>query len=282
MSVSKLYAMIGGTMLFAASAAMAQPAVKNGEKIAFLGDSITQLGNGSSGYLNMVMKGLEANGIKAVKIPAGISGHKSNQMLDRLERDVLSKKPQIMTLSCGVNDVWHGARGITLPDYQKNITKIVESAQKAGIRVYLLTSTMIYENPQNDLNKKLAPYNDFLRQLAKEKHCVLVDLNADMQKEIAAIKAKNPDAKGNLLTYDGVHMAPLGNMMMAKGILRAFGLNDAELAKAEQSWDDMKWGQAVILTVKDYKKLSAQAFQSKTAVPECAGKLLMEHPKLKD
>ncbi len=79
--------------------------VKDGQKIAFLGDSITQQGAGTGGYVRLVISGLEANGIKATAIPAGISGHKSNQMLERLDRDVLSKKPDWMTLSCGVNDV---------------------------------------------------------------------------------------------------------------------------------------------------------------------------------
>ena len=72
-------------------------------------------------------------------IGAGISGHKSNQMLERLERDVLSKKPDWMTLSCGVNDVWHGAKGVALPEYQKNITEIVDKAQAANVKVIILT-----------------------------------------------------------------------------------------------------------------------------------------------
>jgi hypothetical protein len=51
----------------------AEPAVKTGEKIAFLGDSITQGGaNNASGYVRLVISGLEANGIKATMIPAGI------------------------------------------------------------------------------------------------------------------------------------------------------------------------------------------------------------------
>ena len=36
--------------------------VKDGQKIAFLGDSITQQGAGSGGYLRLVISGLEANG----------------------------------------------------------------------------------------------------------------------------------------------------------------------------------------------------------------------------
>ena len=114
--MKSLHVVLCGALLLSASALSAQITVKSGEKIAFLGDSITQQGNWESGYINLVMSALEANGIKAVKIPAGISGHKSNQMLARLERDVLKKKPQIMTLSCGVNDVWHGRRGGSLED----------------------------------------------------------------------------------------------------------------------------------------------------------------------
>lgn len=93
----------------------AEIAVKSGEKIAFLGDSITAGGWSSpAGYVRLVIAGLAANGVTAEAVPAGISGHKSNQMLARLEKDVLSKKPQWMTLSCGVNDVWHGPNGVPL------------------------------------------------------------------------------------------------------------------------------------------------------------------------
>lgn len=227
--------------LFMSAAFAADAAVKNGDKIAFLGDSITQFGNrAAGGYVNLVISGLQANGISAVKVPAGISGHKSNQMLERLERDVISKKPQIMTLSCGVNDVWHGKRGIPLPEYKKNITAIVDKAQSAGIRVYILTATMITEKPEISWNTKLAGYNEFLRQLAKEKGCILVDLSKDMHRGIASFKAKYPGFKGNLYTTDGVHMNPFGNEMMAMGILRGFGLSEAQIAKARALWSKQR------------------------------------------
>lgn len=263
-----LHCLLGGALFFAVSAVSAQISVKSGDRIAFLGDSITQQGNGPSGYLNLVMSALESNGIKAVKIPAGISGHKSNQMLARLERDVIRKKPQIMTLSCGVNDVWHGKRGIPLDQYKKNITSIVDKAQAAGIKVYILTATMITENPQNANNKKLVAYNEFLRELAKKKNCKLVDLNADMQRQITSIREKYPRQKGNLLTVDGVHMNPLGNIMMAKGILRAFGLTDSQIAKAEPLWEKKTFQQGFWLNVKEYKALAEKAFQANMSVSD--------------
>lgn len=211
--------------------------VKDGQKIAFLGDSITQAGAGPKGYVRLVISGLEVNGVKASAIPAGIGGHKSNQMLERLERDVLSKKPDWMTLSCGVNDVWHGTNGVPLERYTANITKIVEQCQAAGVKVMILTATMIGEDQSNPNNQKLVAYNEFLRTLAKERGCLLADLNADMQAAIAKVGAEK---KGNLLTSDGVHMNPAGNQMMAIGVLKAFGLSAEQIETAQKTWIETK------------------------------------------
>tara|TARA_B100001093_G_scaffold319866_1_gene305139 strand:- start:387 stop:1112 length:726 start_codon:yes stop_codon:yes gene_type:complete len=219
--------------LTVAMTAMADIAVKDGEKIAFLGDSITQAGARPNGYVRLAIRGLESAGVKASAIPAGISGHKSNQMLARLERDVLSKKPNWMTLSCGVNDVWHGKRGVNLADYKTNITKIVDRCQEAGVKVVLLTSTMIGEDENNANNKKLSTYNGFLQELAKEKKCLLADLNGDMQ---SIIEASSDKKNGKLLTSDGVHMNPDGNKMMATGVLEALGLTAEQIKAAQAAW----------------------------------------------
>lgn len=212
--------------------------IKNGESLAFLGDSITQQGwTNPYGYLHLVGTALKSKGVEIKIIPAGISGHKSTNMNARMERDVVKKNPVWMTLSCGVNDVWHGAHGVSLDRYKKEITSILDKADKAGIKVIILTATMIKEDAQNDLNKKLIPYNEFLRQIAKERKYLLADLNADMQKIVAESKAKNPKYRGNFLTSDGVHMAGAGNEMMARGILKQFGMTDAELDKVkEEVW----------------------------------------------
>ena len=240
--------------IFTPHRANAEILVKSGDKIAFLGDSITAGGWGSpSGYVRLVIAGLKANGIEAEAVPAGISGHKSDQMLARLEKDVLSKKPQWMTLSCGVNDVWHGPRGVPLDDamaavgkydekaaargtYKKNITAIIDQATAAGVRPVILTATVIKEDLGGELNAKVAPYNDFLRELAKEKKIPLADLNAMFQEKI---KAANQPGK-NVLTSDGVHMNAAGNEVMATGVLQAFGLDEAEMEKAKASWAPLR------------------------------------------
>ena len=260
--------------------APAEILVKSGEKIGFLGDSITAAGWGNpAGYVHLVIAGLAANGVDAVPVPAGIGGHKSNDMLERLDRDVLSKKPQWMTLSCGVNDVWHGVKGVPLDDaqaaatvyekrspkepekgtYKKNITEIVDKAQAAGVKVMILTATVIKEELGNDENHKLAPFNDFLRQLAKEKHLALADLNEDFQKRI---KAENKPGQ-KVLTVDGVHMNTEGNKVMATGILRAFGLSESEIKKAQESWPPLE--AAAVEAAKKAAEAKAKADAAKAA-----------------
>ena len=276
----KTAAMIFGCAVFmGATAVSAQIKVKNGDTIAFMGDSITYQGHTyPAGYVNLVMNGLKVNGINAKLVKAGISGHKSNNMLSRLDRDVISKKPQIMTLSCGVNDVWHGARGVKLEDYKKNIRKLVEKALAANIQVYIMTSTMITEEPTAKNNQKLAEYNKFLKEFAAEKNLPLIDLNAVMQKNVAAQRAKYSGFKTNYLTYDGVHMAPAGNMMMAKEILKSFGLTDAQIAKAEAEWMNIKWNIAGVgqYTVKDYLAIQQKLWAQKKSVPSYLNEKLKE------
>jgi len=219
------------------SSACADILVKSGEKVAFLGDSITQQGwNNPKGYVHLVVDGLAANGVTVDPVPAGISGHKSNDMLKRLDKDVLSKSPQWMTLSCGVNDVWHGAKGVELEPYKKNITEIVDQCAAAKVKVVVTTATVIKEDLANAENTKLAAYNDFLRSLAAERKAPLADLNAMFQERI-----KKENQPGKLtITRDGVHMNPEGDKIMARGILKAFGLDDAQLKKAEEAWDAKK------------------------------------------
>ena len=57
-----------------------------------------------------------------------------------------------------------------------------------------------------------------------------------MQEALKHFPADAP--KGKQLTSDGVHMNTLGNYMMAKGVLKAFGMTDQEIAAAESAWTE--------------------------------------------
>ena len=216
-----------------ATCAFGEIMVKDCDTLAFLGDSITQLGQqNADGYVNLTIRALAAEGVRVKPVKAGISGHKSNNMLARLNRDVLSKKPRWMTLSCGVNDVWHQdhGKGVSLEDYKANITKILDACAAANCTVIVLTATM-FERPGMEKEKhnvKLAPYNEWLRAEAKRRKLPLADLNAAMW------AAHEKDSKVKL-TRDGVHMLPAGDLLMARGVLRAMGVREDRFAEIEKA-----------------------------------------------
>jgi lysophospholipase L1-like esterase len=238
--------------------------VKDGQSVAFLGDSITYQGwDVPGGYVKLVVAGLSTLGVHITPIPAGVGGNTSRDMLARLDKDVISKKPDWMTLSCGVNDVWHHEGGVTLEDYEKNITSILDQCQAAHIKVLVMTATFIQESDNGD-NQKLAAYNDWLRATAKARNLPLAEENGAYW---AAIKAAPPH-QGNYITNDGVHPNPVGHQIMASTILAAFGATPDQVVQAQKGWLDMPDGAFLDfrteftigpMTIGEYRKLVALA-----------------------
>lgn len=200
-----------------ANAALAGFIVKDGETLGFLGDSITAGGQSHPvGYVNLVLRTLEQEGIRVTPVKRGIGGMKSSDMLMRIDKEVLAQRPSVMTLSCGVNDVWHqdSGRGVSLEDYKKNVIAMLDHAAASNCTVVVMTATPFFykAGAKDPHNVKLEPYNDFLRQIAAERKLPLADLNRMMWEA-----SKTQD----WLTQDGVHMRPNGYFVMAKGVLLA-------------------------------------------------------------
>ena len=161
----------------------ADPLVKDGETIAFIGDSITEFGNWPAGYVNMVVKALEVGGVKVGKVAVGHSAETSQNMADRFARDVVAAKPQWVTISCGVNDVARmldkNTKKVDYAKYEKNVRGMLDMAQAAGIKPVLLTPTLRYEEkPESDENLQIVKLCAFLKEEAKARQIPIADLNA--------------------------------------------------------------------------------------------------------
>ena len=206
-----------------------EPAIKlkKGDRVVFLGDSITQGGDShDKGYVRLIRKTLTEKhadlGIEV--IGAGISGNKVPDLQRRLEKDVLAKKPTIVVIYIGINDVWHGekdpARG-TLPEaFASGLKEVVGRCTTAGATVVICTPTMIGEKKDgaNSLDQKLDQYSDLSRTLAKELKLPLCDLR---QAFIDHLKDHNPDnAEKGILTSDRVHLNDAGNKFVADTMLK--------------------------------------------------------------
>lgn len=226
-------ALLAALLLSPLTALPAECLFKPKEKVAFLGDSITAQGwSNAHGYVRLVVAGLQVNGVDITPLPAGIGGHKSDDMLARLDRDVLAKRPDWVTISCGMNDVIHGAKGLPLDRYSANMTAIVERCQKAGLKVILFTTSTAGPGDSAQ-SKQLGAYSDFVRGLAREKRCVLIDLYP------AFVDALRKADTLHGLTGDGVHMTPEGDQLIARTVLAGIGLDEDALKKAREAWLDL-------------------------------------------
>lgn len=204
--------------------------LKPGDKVAFMGDSITAGG----GYVRLALFVINANypDIKPVFINAGVSGHKAENMEPRFEKDMkLAEKPAVCFINVGINDVWHRLSQPhdqnVLDAYKANVIKMVDKAQAAGAQTILLTPTIIQEDAKNEGNTRLLLYVEAMKQVAVEKKCAVVDLHTLFTNALAAKPA------ALRITGDGVHMNAYGDAIMALGVLRGLGMADEKIVATD-------------------------------------------------
>ena len=214
------------SLSFGVAAANIEP-VKKGDKIIFFGDSITQGGGGAKGYITVYKTAMNEKhadmGLEFVN--AGISGHKVPDLQGRLEKDVISKKPTIVYIYIGINDVWHSANGKGTPKdkFEAGLVDLTAKIKAAGARVILCTPTCIGEKNggANKMDAMLDEYSDITRKVAADTKTQLVDLHKAFQDHL---KAHNPDNKEKgILTGDSVHLNEAGNKLVASEMLKGVG-----------------------------------------------------------
>lgn len=194
------------------------------KKVIFFGDSITQAGVEPDGYITVLQKELAKNGKdKSIELTgAGIGGNKVYDLYLRLEDDVLSKKPDLVFIYIGINDVWHkksSGTGTDADKFEKFYNRIIEKIQAAGAKVVICTPTVIGEkkNFVNELDGDLNKYAEIIRGIARNKKVELIDLHKAI---VAYIDAHNPEDKNaGIFTSDGVHMNNEGNKFLAEQFL---------------------------------------------------------------
>lgn len=200
--------------------------LKKGDRIVFLGDSITQGGAGPKGYVTLVRKALDEKhkdlGIEI--IGAGISGNKVPDLQRRLEKDVLAKKPTLVVIYIGINDVWHGekdpARGTTPEKFEAGLKDIIGKIQDKGARVMLCTPSVIGEKTDgsNNLDKRLDEYSAISRKVAADTKVHLCDLRKAFMEHLA--KNNMGNKASGILTTDRVHLNDAGNRFVAEVMLK--------------------------------------------------------------
>ena len=201
--------------------------LKDGDKIVFLGDSITEAADGYVHVIEQMISAL-APDIRITCMNAGVGGNRVNDALVRIGDDVIVHDPDWITISIGINDVWHGVNGTPIDLFRERYVELVSRLTDQTVaKLALFTTTVIGEELNNEPNNKLIPYNDFIRETARRQEALLVPMNEEFYKAISAWHKVSGDVKYGIelkYTTDGVHMTPEGNYLMAVTLLRAWGI----------------------------------------------------------
>jgi len=141
---------------------------------------------------------------------AGISGDTSTGALARLERDVLSHKPQLVTVMFGMNDLV----GTPLEAFKKNMVEIVSRCRNTGSEVVLCTQNSVLETPSRP-RARLLEFTQAIRDLGEAEGLKVADCHAAFE----AVRSKN-SAAWLMLLSDTIHPNMDGHKLFASTIAK--------------------------------------------------------------
>lgn len=225
-----LTAILAATLMLNSISTVSAETLKKGDRVIFLGDSITQAGAGPQGYVTLVRNVINEKMEGVEVIGAGISGNKVPDLERRLEKDVLSRKPTVVVIYIGINDVWHSTsnRGTPRDRFESGLKDIIGKINDVGARVILCTPSVIGEKTDgsNSLDVMLEEFSATSRKVAVETKSQLFDLRARFLKHLRVHNSKQSER--GILTSDTVHLNQAGNEFVAGCMLEALGVYPVE------------------------------------------------------
>jgi lysophospholipase L1-like esterase len=190
-------------------------------RIVFFGDSITQAGVGATGYITKMSQIVAKEGLsgKYELIGAGIGGNKVYDLYLRHEEDVIAKKPNIVIIYIGINDVWHKTTSRTGTDadkFERFYNALIKRIQNSGSQVVICTPTVIGErnDNSNENDGDLNFFSGMIRKIAENNQVKLIDLRKSFMDY--EIKNNIENKASGVLTTDRVHLNEAGNTFLAE------------------------------------------------------------------
>ncbi len=206
--------------------------LKGGDTVVFYGDSITE-----QNLYNQFVELYTATRFPHLRIHfygAGVGGDRvtgggGGPIDQRLERDVYSEKPTVVTIMLGMND---GSYRATTPEientYVKGYEHILESIHE---HVPAARVTLLGPSPYDDVtgpltfpggyNSVMLHFADLDRDLAQKYGAAFTNLNPPVVAAIEKAQAMNPQI-AKLLLPDRVHPDPIAHWIMAETLLKGW------------------------------------------------------------
>ncbi len=234
LSISRLLPPLALMMIWACAPAhqpdrVAEPNAP--QVIVIFGDSTSAPRPGVQVFASLLQQHLPSARI----FNAGVAGNTTRDALARFDRDVLSHRPEVVTIFFGLNDsavdVWKGATAprVLLSDYEQNLRLLVDKVRSANATPILLMPNPVSWTPEllklygkppyrpddpDGWNVCLREYAQAVRRIAADKKVLLVDVDGIFRSTSA-----QPGHRLAELLQDGMHPNSAGHQLIEENLL---------------------------------------------------------------
>jgi len=139
-------------------------------------------------------------------INAGLSGHTTVNALARIDKDVLSHRPDLVTVMFGLNDMTR----VSVDDYRKNLKTIISKCREIGAEVILATPNNVVTTSGRP-TEKLIVYCNVVREVGRDLGVPVCDCYQAMD----ALRS-NDEFDWRLLMSDAIHPNMDGHKRIAE------------------------------------------------------------------
>ncbi|MCP3761343.1 GDSL-type esterase/lipase family protein [Domibacillus sp. A3M-37] len=167
-------------------------------------------------------------------VNAGAGGDTSVMGRARFQKDVLNKRPNVVTIMFGTNDaVIHdnGKARVSKAQFEQNIRYFVDTLKAKKVHVVLMTTPPVIQGlyykryderlytRYNGARQWHDSYNAIIRKVAKEKKVTLIDNYQNMSAAAGGVTDRRLISSG-LIDSSGTHLTPKGADMIYQSVNR--------------------------------------------------------------
>jgi lysophospholipase L1-like esterase len=207
---------------------------KPGQRIVFIGDSITDAGRRNeasapygTGYVSLVRAFLLARypGRNLEIVNQGVGGNTVRDLAARWERDVVDVKPDWLSVKIGINDVWRQVAGrwseaVLLEEYAATYERLLRRTQETtAARLILMEPYVIEADRADQFRLLIDQYLPVVHRLAEQFGAILIRTQAAFDEALAQQPA-------SFWADDRVHPNLPGHAVIARAFLRGVGYGD--------------------------------------------------------
>jgi lysophospholipase L1-like esterase len=202
--------------------------IRDGDTVAFLGDSITAAGQYGKIIENYTLLRFPERKVRFVN--AGKGGDTAAGCLKRIDRDVFDRGATLVTVAFGINDIGWGMKADAehKQEYLDGVRRIIERCKQHKVRVYICSAAVTAENPDTAETGFLQKMCDEGMALSRSLGEGAIDVQRTMRKCQRKVWEANKNAKSEkdkdtLHAGDGIHLNDYGQIAMAFAILKGLG-----------------------------------------------------------